>query len=615
MIASQMARRLLLDLLGAGLLGIATLWLWLAPDQSQIGYLLQAMGAIVVALGLVWSGLKDAFSGDDSSPSDQLLAIAVLAACAYGDFVTATLVPLALDIGRLFEERTALGVNSAIDKIRSLQVHRALRVDTETNQEMWVNVSELTVGETVCVRAGERIPVDGVVLKGASKIDASVMTGESKLQSVTAGSEVFAGIQNMQGELFIEVTGLGADSALGRIVGLMEEAEQSKPVVLQRLEEWLRLYVPVVIALAATVLFFTEDLDRAIAVLIVSFPSSLAIAGSATMISAFSKAASLSLFVKDATVFQTLRTVGTIVFDKTGTLTEGKQRVLNVVPEDGVDDSSLIQAALQCARHSNHPVSQAIVRSFSLEDVSDLDDGAVMEFPGLGIQVELEHEDDEDSTTVRLGRLSWLKECGVAVSDAAKRGTWVAENDRCLGRLDFADGIRETASDMLKAVHEEGVSTQLILTGDASTEAQRVSGELGIQHVIAGALPEEKWQLVQSLKKDGHIVCVVGDGINDALALQEADVGIAIGASINQAAMGGSDVALVSDDLMAIPELIRLSDAVHRKILQNVWIGFGMAAVLFAVVSQGQVTALQAALVHNVGALLVIVNSSLLWRR
>ena len=174
MIASQMARRLLLDLLGAGLLGIATLWLWLSPDQSQIGYLLQAMGAIVVALGLVWSGLKDAFSGNDSRPSDQLLAIAVLAACAYGDFVTATLVPLALDIGRLFEERTALGVNSAIDKIRSLQVHRALRVDADTNQETWVNVSDLAVGETVCVHA-----VSGFgwrILKGSSKIDASVMT-------------------------------------------------------------------------------------------------------------------------------------------------------------------------------------------------------------------------------------------------------------------------------------------------------------------------------------------------------------------------------------------------------------------------------------------------------
>ncbi len=566
------------------------------------------------AIGLMWSGLKDAFSGNDTRPSDQLLALAVLAACAYGDFVTATLVPLALDIGRLFEERTALGVNSAIEKIRSLQVQRALRVDAESNQETWVNVSDLVVGQTVCVRAGERIPVDGVVQKGASKIDAAVMTGESKLQPVEAGSEVFAGTQNMQGELFIEVTSLGADSALGRIVGLMEEAQLSKPVVLQRLEEWLGVYVPVVIALSATVLFFTEDLDRAIAVLIVSFPSSLAIAGSATMVSAFSKAASLSLFVKDATVFQTLRTVGTIVFDKTGTLTEGKQRVLNVVPEDGVNESLLIQSAVQCARHSNHPVSQAIVRSFSTEGLPDLDDGVVMEFPGLGIQVELDDEEDS-STTLRLGRVSWLKECGVLVPTGVQSGTWVAENERCLGRLEFADGIRESASDMLEAVRTIGISTQVVLTGDASIEAERVSAELGIPHVIAGALPEEKWQLVQSLKQTGHTVCVVGDGINDALALQEADVGIAIGASINQAAMGGSDVALVSDDLMAIPELIRLSDAVHRKIVQNVWIGFGVAMVLFGVVSQGQVTALQAAIVHNVGALLVIVNSSLLWRR
>lgn len=615
MIASQMARRLLLDLLGAGLLGIATLWLWWAPDQSQIGYLLQALGAIVVALGLVWGGLKDAFSGNDTRPSDQLLAIAVLAACAYGDFVTATLVPLALDIGRLFEERTALGVNSAIDKIRALQVHRALRVDAETKQETWVNVSELKLGDVVAVRAGERIPVDGVVLKGSSKINAAIMTGESKLQTVGAGADVFAGTQNMQGELFIEVAGLGSDSALGRIVQLMEEAEQSKPLVLQRLEEWLRVYVPVVIALAGTVLFFTEDLDRAIAVLIVSFPSSLAIAGSATMISAFSKAASLSLFVKDATVFQTLRTVGTIVFDKTGTLTEGRQRVLEIEPQPNIEDNLLTQVAVQCARHSNHPVSQAIVRSFSIDELPDLDDGSVLEFPGLGIQVELEEKDEESTTTLRLGRMSWLQECGVQIPSDAKMGTWVSRDDVCLGRLTFADGIRESAASMLNDVRDSGIATQVLLTGDTPTEAQRVSTELGIPHVVAGALPEEKWQIVQSLKQEGHTVCVVGDGINDALALQEADVGIAIGASINQAAMGGADVALVSDDLMAIPQLIQLSDAVHRKIVQNVWIGFGVAAVLFGVVSQGQVTALEAAMVHNVGALLVIVNSSLLWRR
>ena len=613
MMGSQMVRRLLLDLLGAGLLGIATIWLWLSPEQAQIGYILQAMGALIVALGLVFNGFRDLFSGNNTRPSDQLLAIAVLAACAYGDFVTATLVPLALDIGRLFEERTALGVNTAIDKIKALQVNRALLVDSTRGSESWVEISSLKVGQTVVVRAGELIPVDGVVVKGTSKINAAVMTGESKLQTVQVGADIFAGTENIQGELFIEITQLGKESALGRIVELMEEAQKTKPLVLQRLEQWLGVYVPVVIALAGTVLYWTEDLDRAIAVLIVSFPSSLAIAGSATMVSAFSKAASLSLFVKNATVFQTLREVGTLVVDKTGTLTEGKQRIESIECVEDCEESTLLKSVLVCARHSNHPVSQAIVRSLS----SNTEGGPqevrnVLEVPGKGVQVEV------DGTIFRLGRQSWLKECGVVSVEEpfdTSDGTWAARDSKCLGRIVLADSIRESAQKMLQSIREMGIETQVMLTGDGTTEANRVAAELNIEHVVSNALPEEKWQMVKQLRSDGHVVCVVGDGINDALALQDADVGIAIGASINQAAMGGADVALISDDLKAITELFKLSDAVYRKILQNIWIGFVFAGVLFAMVSQGQVTALQAAIVHNVGALLVIANSSLLWRQ
>ena len=613
MIASQMVRRLLLDLLGAGLLGIATIWLWWAPEQTQIGYLLQAMGALVVALGLVFNGFRDLFSGNNTRPSDQLLAIAVLAACAYGDFVTATLVPLALDVGRLFEERTALGVNSAIDKIKALQVNRALLVDSTNGTENWVEISSLKVGQTVVVRAGELIPVDGVVVKGTSKINAAVMTGESKLQRVEVGAEIFAGTENVQGELFIEITQLGKESALGRIVELMEEAQKTKPLVLQRLEQWLGVYVPVVIALAGTVLYWTEDLDRAIAVLIVSFPSSLAIAGSATMVSAFSKAASLSLFVKNATVFQTLREVGTLVVDKTGTLTKGQQKIESVECIEGSTEPDVFKASMLCARHSNPPVSQAIVRSLSSNTEGEPEEVRnVLEVPGKGVQVEV------DGTVFRLGRQSWLQECGVVSTQEPFEGldgTWVAQDSEYLGRIVLADSIRESAQEMLHSILEMGIETQVMLTGDGTTEANRVAAELNIEHVVSNALPEEKWQLVKQLRSDGHVVCVDGDGINDALALQDADVGIAIGASINQAAMGGADVALISDDLKAITELFKLSDAVYRKILQNIWIGFVFAGVLFAMVSQGQVTALQAAIVHNVGALLVIANSSLLWRQ
>ena len=326
-----LARRLMLDLLGAGILLLSAVWLWFSPDQELIAYLLQALGAAVVAIGLVVSGLRDVFRKDATHYSDQLLAVAVLAACAYGDFVTATLVPLALDLGRLFEERTALGVHNTIRQMRNLQVDQVLCVLENGGVEQ-KSIEEIEVGQKVCVRMGDRIPVDGVVTQGQSSIDQAIMTGESMPTSVSIGDSVFAGTTNLQGEIIIETSSLGEDSALGRIIQLMEQAQHSKPKLLQRIETWLGIYLPLTLAIAGTVLFVTEDIDRTIAILVVAFPSSLAIAGSATMVAAFSRAASLSLLFKDATVFQTLRDVGTIVFDKTGTLTVGSQQLEQVVP-------------------------------------------------------------------------------------------------------------------------------------------------------------------------------------------------------------------------------------------------------------------------------------------
>ncbi len=395
-----LARRLMLDLVGTGILLLSGVWLWFAPDQALIAHMLQAVGAGVVALGLTISGLRDVFRKEATQYSDQLLAIAVLAACAYGDYVTATLVPLALDLGRLFEERTALGVHNTIQQMRALQVDQVLCVLQDGTQEE-MPIEDVQVGQRVCVRVGDRIPVDGTVIQGQSSIDQAIMTGESMPVSITSGDSVFAGTTNIQGELIIETTTLGEDSALGRIIHLMEQAQNTKPILLQRIESWLGIYLPSTLALAGTVLFVTEDIDRTIAILVVAFPSSLAIAGSATMVAAFSKSASLSMLIKDATVFQTLRDVGTIVFDKTGTLTKGRQHLEQAMPLKEGQDSLLIRSALQCAKHSSHPVSQAIVRSLDENDFVPDIPTQVQEHPGLGVHV------TTDSGEYRLGRISW----------------------------------------------------------------------------------------------------------------------------------------------------------------------------------------------------------------
>lgn len=603
----HLARRLLLDLVGAGMLVLSSIWLWWAPQQAQIAFLLQASAALIVAFGVVFRGLRDAFSSDGRQYSDQLLSVAVLAACAYGDFVTATLVPLALDLGRLFEERTALGVNTAIQQIRALQVDQVLLV--QDDRMVHTPVEEIQVGQHICIRVGDRIPVDGVIVRGQSSVDQGLMTGESKPVRVQPGHELYAGTTNLYGELIVETTKVGSDSALGRIIALMETAQHSRTPLLERVESWLGVYLPITLALAASVLFFTEDIDRAIAVLIVSFPSSLAIAGSATMISAFSKAASMSIFIKDGETFQRLREIGTIVFDKTGTLTAGQQQIESIQPLDEWTKEDVLHRAQQCATHSNHPVSRAI-SEMSIDDVPSFEPMDVREIPGCGVEVSSTEE------TIRLGRLSWLQELGVATTDDMEpMGTWVSHNTTLLGSIHMADTIRSDSADVVHRLTEMGISTLLMMTGDARTEAHRVAEIVNIPHVEAEVLPEDKWRNVQGLREQGHVVCMVGDGINDALALQESDVGIAIGTSLNHAAMSGADIALISDDLTRIIDVFDLSERVHRTIVQNLILGFGFSLAMFGLVTTGQFSALEAALVHNVGALLVIVNSSLLWRR
>ena len=620
------ARRLRFDLIGTGLLCIGALWLWLSPTQALIGHLIQFVAALVVAFGILKRGLRDIFRSKPHQYSDQIVAIAVLASCVYGDFVTATLVPLALDLGRLFEERTSLGIHSAIDKIHSLQVDMVTKYHNE--QEMVIHIDQVQIGDVLLIKATEYIPVDGVVIFGQSKVNQAVLTGESKPVSVDIGHDVFAGTQNLQGVLRIQVVKIGSESALGRIVTLLIQAQETQIPLLQKIESWLGVYFPIALSLSATVLFLTEDFERAIAVLVVAFPSSLAIAGSATMISAFSKAASLSIFVKDARVFQLLNQMDTVVLDKTGTLTDGAYQIseirlqksptlINMAPIDMADSDTedIAQIAYCCAQYSNHPIAQAIRRTYAnkvwtlpLKDVLH----QAQEIPGNGVIVE------SDLGTYRMGRLEWLEKMGINAVEqpeaiAASSGTWIAKDFELLGQIALEDHIRPQSKDLIASLHDWVGEDIWMLTGDQESQAQRVAQEVGIVNIKSQAFPEDKLQFVQSFKAQGHIVVMMGDGINDALALQEADVGIAIGASIHQAAMGGADVALCSTDVSKMQELLQLARAVEQKILQNVALGIGGAVLMLYLASSGQVSPLMAAILHNIGALLVIANSSLLW--
>ena len=595
--------RLGIDLVGAGVLFVGLLWNWFQPDQALLGSCIQAVAAFLVGSSALYRGIRDIFQSNPLQYSDQLVALAVLASAASGDFTTATLVPLALDLGRIFEERTALGAKTAIRNIKALQAEKATKLVAD--QEQIVTVSELKIGDVLLIRAGETFAADGVVIAGTSLIDQSAMTGESRPEQVQNESKVYAGTRNIDGLLQIRITNLGSETAIGRIITLLGEAEIGKLPIIRKVETWLAMYMPVALVLAATVLFFTEELNRAITILIVAFPTSLLLAGPATMVAAFSRASKLSFLIKDPAFFQLLHQADHVVFDKTGTLTNFGEATAEIHCINDHNEEYVLTAAAMCAKASVHPISQTVssIASQRRIEVPRLD---AQEFSGLGVMIE------QEGSIFRFGRLSWLKENGVTspVDEKEGVGSWVSRDGDLLGFISIQDPIRRNASDVVRQFQEAGFIETIVLTGDRLPEASRVAQKIGIETIYAEKLPEEKLSIVKEIRKQGHVVLMVGDGVNDALALQEADIGIAIGTSLNRAAAGGADAALLSNNLQRLVDVLHLTDAVHRTIVQNMILAVLFALFMMMLASFGLISPLLAAILHNFGALLVIANSS-----
>src|SRR6266478_3161444 len=325
--------RLGAGLTGIGLLGLGTLLLRVAPDQWQIGELFRALAAAVVAVPTLASGLRGIVTGDTRRATDQLVAIAVLAAAATGDFVTATLIPLFLELGRLFEERSALGARAAIEGIRALGARQAVR--WRNGVEERVDPNRLLPGDEILVRPGERIAVDGTVLEGRAAVDQSAITGESVHEDVGPGSPVFAGTVALDGLLRIQVRGAGADTVLGKVIQLLAEVERASVPLLRLFERRAGVWLPLVLTVAGTVLFFTEDLSRAIAVLVVATPTSLVVAGPAAVVAAMTVATRLRILIKSVDFLERASDVDTLILDKTGTVTVGVPTVTQVQPTEG----------------------------------------------------------------------------------------------------------------------------------------------------------------------------------------------------------------------------------------------------------------------------------------
>ncbi len=469
----------------------------------------------------------------------------------------------------------------------------------------------LSPGDEILVRPGERIAVDGTVLEGRAAVDQSAITGESMHHDVGPGSPVFAGTVALDGLLKIQVRGAGADTVLGRVVQLLAEVERSTVPVLRLFERRAGVWLPLVLTVAATTLFFTEDLSRAIAVLVVATPTALVVAGPAAVVAAMTVATRLRILIKSVDFLERASDVDTLILDKTGTVTVGAPTVKEILPASGHSEEQVLRVAASCGFGSLHPVSRAVVAEALGRGIEAEPPQNLQERPGLGVVATV------GGQRALLGRRALLTEMGISVPSTDLEDVSqvsVACGGRYLGRFVLRDQPRAEAREALTAMRSLGINRLILLTGDRQAAARRVAEVLGMDEVVAEVLPAQKLEVVRAEQAAGRTVMMVGDGVNDAPALGGADVGVAIGAELNEVALGGADVALLGTDLGRLPQIIGLADITRRVIGQNVWLAFALSVVLIALAARGVLDPLTGALAQSVAVFVVVANSARILR-
>jgi heavy metal translocating P-type ATPase len=582
-----------------------TLYLFI-PAQRGIANLVAGAAAALVAIPVFLEAWQSLRHPSLHGITDRLIALALIAAWATGDLMTAAILPIVMTIGHVLEERSMLGSREAVKALTRLTATESLKVAADGSRER-VPSSQLQVGDRIELRAGERIPADGVVRRGSSSLDMASITGESVPVEVREGHPVLAGAMNLDGLLEVELTRVGAESTLGRIISLMREAENAKPPVTRLLDRYAGQYMTLVLLVAGGTWLLTGNVPAMLAVLVASCPCALVLAAPSTAVAAIAVAARHGILIKGSGFLEHLADVSSVVFDKTGTLTTGELRLAEIDAAPGVDPQLVRRLAGSLGAGSNHPLSRAAAAAVAREERLTLED--VREAGGFGVSGRYQGEE------AALGRADLFERLGIEVPPApAHTGpiAGVGLGRRFLGWLQFNDRLRPSAPAAVQELKHLGIEKMVLLTGDRAGAARQVAAEAGIDEVDAEMLPEQKLERVMEEIRVGRRPMVVGDGINDSLALRAGAVGVAMGAQGADVALASADLALMTNDLNRLATMIRLSRRCRHTIYVNVAIGVGFAFGLIALASTGVLgveAPIIAALLHNLSTFLGLGNA------
>ncbi|MEI6082967.1 MAG: cation-translocating P-type ATPase [Verrucomicrobiota bacterium] len=581
---------------------------WLYRFNAPVGEVSAAIGAIILMSPILQTAWRDIRRGE--LRMNELVALAVLAAFVQGDFRTAGVVAFFMLISVVIETRTAEGAHAAIEGLIRLTPTNACRLLAKGGEET-VAADQLHTGDRIRVVPGDNVPADGKILTGRTTLNESTITGESLPRDKGPADDVFAGTQNLTGAIEVTVMRVGADTTIGRVRELILAAEKTRLPIMRIIDRYITYYTPAVLMIAGLVWFFTNDWNRVIALLVTACPCALILATPSAMVAALSAAARLGILVKDVTDLEGAARLTAFVFDKTGTLTTGQLGVTRLAPCDGVKPSDLLFAAGSAERFSKHPAAIALVALAKEANVPLTEPQNFREEPGQGVIANV------TGGQVVSGRASWLKANGVTVDDVDSEGSsviFVAQNGRYLGWVGLQDQVRPEAAAALKDLGELGIKRIAMVTGDRTSVATRVAKEIGCPEFKAECLPQQKVEFVNAVKIDGYQVAVVGDGVNDAPALAAGDTGIAMGAAGSDVAIHSATIALMSNDLRRLPFLVRLSRGARSVIYQNLSVGALFIVLGLTLAGLGQLNPIVAAILHNVGSLIVVFNSARLIR-
>jgi len=567
--------------------------------------------SVIGVIGLLiggWPILKEAFENilERRMTMELSMTIAIFAAAAIGEFFTALVITLFVLVAEVLEGLTVGRGRKAIRDLleflpREVSVRRAGSIATVASEE-------LSIGDAILVAPGGRIPVDGNVLSGHSFVDESRITGESLPVEKTTGSHVYAGSINQSGALEIAAERIGRDTSYGKIIEAVERAEQSRAPV-QRLADRMAGYL-VYFALASAIVTYlvTRDIYSTISVIIVAGACGIAAGTPLAILGGIGRSARLGAIVKGGVHLETLGQVDTVVLDKTGTLTFGRPEVENLVPVAGVGEEDLLDAAATAEVRSEHPLGKAIVDYARKRGRVITEPENFAYTPGRGITTTV------GAATILVGNQAWMNDNKVIISASSDQGTtagseiFVARNGSLLGSITVADTVRPEAKQAIETLHGMGIRT-ILLTGDVSRVANVVGTALGIQVIEAELLPEDKLSRIQALVAQKRKVAMVGDGVNDAPALAEANVGVAMGSGTD-VAQESADVVLLGNDLQRFVETLKVARRTRRIIWQNFAGTIGIDLLGVALAAFGLLTPLLAAGIHVVSELTFILNSA-----